>query len=316
MIRPPFLSTGDTVALAATGRKVSSAQMQKAMEVFSSWGLKVLQTPHLFSEAHGYLAGTDETRLRDFQQMLDDKNVRAIFCARGGYGTTRILDCLDFTSLLEKPKWIVGFSDVTALHLKLLQLRIESIHGTMPILYPSAGIEPSLESLKKILFGEDFTLQATFHKANRMGQATGPILGGNLSLLTDALGTSCEPDTAGKILVIEEIDEYKYRLDRMLTHLRRAGKLDHLAGLIIGYMTDIKDPDPAFGEEIAAMVMDKIDDTPYPVAFNFPIGHENPNLAWRHGSLMSLDVNPTGSMLQPATGLLREAYIIGPGSKK
>jgi muramoyltetrapeptide carboxypeptidase len=316
MIRPPFLSTGDTVALAATGRKVSATQMQKAIEVLSSWGLKVLQAPHLFSEAHAYLAGTDETRLRDFQQMLDDKNVRAIFCARGGYGTTRILDCLDFTSFLEKPKWIVGFSDVTSLHLKLLQLRIESIHGTMPILYASAGIEPSLESLKKILFGEDLTMQAPFDKANRMGQATGPILGGNLSLLADALGTSCEPDTVGKILVIEEIDEYKYRLDRMLTHLRRAGKLDYLAGLIIGHMTDIKDPDPAFGEEITAMVMDKIDDTSYPVAFNFPIGHENPNIAWRHGSLMSLDVNPTGSMLQPATGLLREAYIIGPGSKK
>jgi muramoyltetrapeptide carboxypeptidase len=316
MIRPTFLSAGNTVALAATGRKVSAAQMQKAIEVLSSWGLNVLQTPHLFSEVHDYLAGTDETRLRDFQQMLDDKNVCAIFCARGGYGTTRILDGLDFTSFLEKPKWIVGFSDVTALHLKLLQLQIESIHGTMPILFSSTGIEPSMESLKKVLFGEDFTMQATAHRANRLGQTTGPILGGNLSLLADALGTSCEPDTAGKILVIEEIDEYKYRLDRMLTHLRRAGKLDHLAGLIIGHMTDIKDPEPAFGEEIAGMVMDKISGTQYPVAFNFPIGHENPNMAWRHGSLMSLDVNPTGSMLQPATGLLREAYIIGPGSKK
>jgi muramoyltetrapeptide carboxypeptidase len=316
MIRPPFLSTGDTVALAATGRKVTASQMQRAIDVLSSWGLNVLKTRHLFSEAHAYLAATDETRLSDFQQLLDDENVRAIFCARGGYGTTRILDNLDFTSFLEKPKWIVGFSDVTALHLKLLQLHIESIHGTMPILYSSVGVEPSLESLRKILFGEDFTLQAPFHKANRIGQATGPILGGNLSLLVDALGTSCEPDTVGKILVLEEIDEYKYRLDRMLTHLRRAGKLDRLAGLVIGHMTDIKDPEPAFGEEIAAMVIDKIRDTQYPVAFNFPIGHENPNLAWRHGSLMSLDTNSTGSMLQPATGLLREAYVIGPDLKK
>ncbi|AYB30610.1 S66 peptidase family protein [Chryseolinea soli] len=316
MIRPTFLSAGNTVALAATGRKVSTAQMQKALEVFSSWGLNVLRAPHLFSEKHGYLAGTDDERRRDFQQMLDDKNVRAIFCARGGYGTTRILDGLDFTSFLENPKWIIGFSDVTALHLKLLQLQVESIHSTMPILFSSTGIEPSLESLKKVVFGEDFTIQAAAHRANRLGQATGPVLGGNLSLLTDALGTSSDPDTAGKILVIEEIDEYKYRFDRMLTHLKRAGKFNQLAGLIIGHMTDMKDPEPAFEEDFADMVMDKIAGTQYPVAFNFPIGHENPNLAWRHGSLMSLDVNPTGSMLQPATGLLREAYIIGPGSKK
>jgi len=300
MIQPPFLSTGDTVAVTATGRKVSEAQMQKAIDTLSGWGLKVLLAPHLYSEAHAYLAGTDSERQNDLQQLLDNKAVRAIICARGGYGTTRMLDQLDFTAFLENPKWIVGFSDVTALHLKLVQLNVQSVHATMPILYSSTGAEPSVGSLKDILFGKDVGIRAPFNNANRLGQVTAPVLGGNLSLLADALGTSTDPETAGKILVIEEIDEYRYRFDRMLTHLKRAGKLNALAGLVIGHMTDIKDQDPAFRDDVSEMILDKIAGTHFPVAFNFPIGHENPNIAWRHGSTMTLDVSASGSTLRSA----------------
>ena len=299
MINPPLLKSGDKVAIVATGRKVSVNNIEPSRNIFASWGMEVITSPNLYSNAHSYLAGSDAERCSDFQQMIDDPEIKAIVCARGGYGTTRIIDALDFSSLYKNPKWIVGFSDVTALHLKLFKAGIKSVHGTMPLLFSNVESSSSIESLRRSLVGESEVITSKPNPLNKFGKATAQVMGGNLSLVVDAIGTANDPDTNGKILVLEEIDEYKYKIDRMLIHLKRSGKLDNLAGLVVGHMTDIKDPELPFGETIEQIVVSKITKKKYPIAFNFPIGHENPNLAWVHGSVMALTVTETGAQLLP-----------------
>jgi muramoyltetrapeptide carboxypeptidase len=298
MKRPPSLRKGDRVGIVAPGRKVKPSDIENAVMILSAWGLEVKLATHLFSGMHSYLAGTDEQRLADLQGMLDDPSIKAIICARGGYGTTRILDRLDFQSFEKSPKWIAGFSDITALHLKLAVLGYESIHSTMPILFPKPDSRESVESLNRALFGTPGTLIAS-PGINRPGKATALVVGGNLSLIADALGTASEPDTDGKILIIEEIDEYRYRIDRMFTQLKRAGKLENLAGLVVGHFTDIKDTEVSFGETVEEIILHQVRDYSFPVGFGFPLGHENPNLAWIHGSTMQLSVSPEGAMLVP-----------------
>ncbi len=264
--------------------------MDTAIKTFESWGLNVVLAKNLFSNDHSYLAGTDRQRLSDIQVLIDNSDVHAIICARGGYGSTRIVDQIDFSSLQKKPKYIIGFSDITAIHLKLYSLGIQSIHATMPILFPKEASIPSIASLQRILFGKPDIIQAPFNKYSINGSGSGDVIGGNLSLIVDSLGTSSEPDTTGKILVIEEIDEYRYKLDRMLTQLKRAGKLNALAGIIVGHMTDIKDSELSFGETVEEIILNHTSAYNYPVAFQFPTGHENPNLAWLHGGSGKLEV--------------------------
>lgn len=286
-----FLSKGDLIGITAPAGKIKSESLTTAVSVLESWGLRIELSKHIFSEAHGYFSGTDQERSQDFQNMLDDPEIKAIICARGGYGTTRFIDQLDFTSFLKFPKWIVGFSDITALHLRLHQLGFESIHSVMPIQFPKPEHKESIESLGKTLFGETVQLEAKASESNRLGSATGQVIGGNLTLLIDLLGTTTNIDTKGKILIIEEVGEYKYKLDRMFTHLKRANKLSQLAGLIIGHMTDINDAEGSFGQNVEEIILDKVKEFNYPVAFNFPIGHEAPNLAWRHGATGTLNVS-------------------------
>ena len=299
MIAPPLLNPGDKIGITATGRKVSVRDIEASRRVFESWGMEVIASANLYSQSHSYLAGSDEERLTDFQNLINDPDIKAIVCARGGYGTTRILDNLDFSSLTKYPKWIIGFSDVTALHLKLFKLGIKSVHGTMPILFSKPESISSIESLRGTLMNESVGISTIANKNNRTGKVTAQIIGGNLSLVVDSNGTTGDPDTHGKILVIEEIDEYTYKVDRMLMHLKRSGKLDSLAGLIVGHMTDIQEPELSFGETIEEIILSKVHDTHYPVAFNYPIGHENPNLSWVHGSVMTLIVTESGSQLLP-----------------
>ncbi len=290
---------GSTVGIVAPGRKVFLAEMNTARSVLTSWGIHVVYSPNLFSTQHHYLAGTDQERLSDLQRFINDDEITAILCARGGFGTTRILDQLDFSSFYRKPKWIVGFSDITALHLKLFAIGFESVHSTMPILFGDSTSLSSIESLKKTLFGKAEPLATKAHPKNILGNAAAQVVGGNLSLMVDALGTSTEPNLNGCILIIEEIDEYFYKIDRMLTQLKRAGKLANLAGLVVGHMTGIKETSIPFGESVEDIVLSKVSDYSYPVAFNFPIGHENPNLAWCHGSVMHLQVTEMGATLLP-----------------
>lgn len=297
MIIPPFLKTGDTIGIVAPGRCVAAEQLQPAIEILESWGVNVKLAKHLFSKQHNYLAGSDTERLTDVQTMIDDAHVQAILCARGGYGTSRFLDAVRVDKLIEQPKWIVGFSDVTALHLKLIKIGMQSIHGTMPLLFAKEDAGVSVESLRKCLFGEQESITAVTDAGNKIGKTQGKLAGGNLSLIIDSLGTPSELDTNGKILMIEEIEEYYYKIDRMMNHLKRAGKLKNLAGLVVGHFTAIADTELSFGETLQQIIRYHTRDYQYPVAFHFPFGHENPNLAWRHGATATLEVKGDGSIL-------------------
>jgi muramoyltetrapeptide carboxypeptidase len=300
MIKPPLIKPGDTIAIAAPARKVEPHQIQNAVNTFKGWGLRVLTGDNLYSSAHHYLAGSDKERLHDLQRFIDNPSVNAIISARGGYGSTRIIDQLNLDPLKNNPKWIIGFSDITALQLKLASGGIMSVHGTMPILFPREDSKPSIDSLWETLSRGSFSLSAAPNPFNRFGHGSGKLVGGNLSLIVDALGTACEPDTENAILVIEEIDEYYYRIDRMMTHLKRAGKLKNLRGLVIGHFTALKESELAFRETLEQIVMNAVAEYKYPVAFGFPTGHENPNFAWIQGEeaqfLVSEAHNHLGSM--------------------
>jgi muramoyltetrapeptide carboxypeptidase len=291
MIYPPKLKPGDTVGIVAPARKISPKQLEGALEILHGWGLETLLAKNIYSSKHSYLAGSDEERRQDFQSMIDDPKVKAIICARGGYGSTRIVEEIIFTSFEKNPKWIIGFSDVTAFHLRLVRIGYASIHATMPIFFSNDDSKSSVESLKKILFSGVCEVPWEANESNRLGHSEGIVVGGNLSLLVDSLTTSSEPDTTGKILVVEEVDEYFYKLDRMFTQLRRTGKLKDLAALIIGHMTDMKNSELAFGETVYEIVMHAVRDYKYPVAFSFPSGHKNPNMGWIHGAPAALDVS-------------------------
>lgn len=297
MVQPAALKKDDTVGIVAPGRKLDVKTIQAAKNILESWGVKVKIGNNLLSTKHSYLSGVDEERLEDLQTMLDDRAVSAIICARGGYGTTRILDQLDFSSFLKNPKWICGFSDITALHLKLQSLGVRSIHSTMPILFPKPESANSVEGLRKILFGETIVLSADTHSKNKMGEAHGNLIGGNLSLIVDSLGTSTEIDTKNKILIIEEVDEYLYRVDRMMVQLMRANKLQHLSGLVVGHLSEMKDTEIPFGESIEEIIQNHVMEFNYPIGFNFPIGHVNPNLPWVEGRLAKLIVTQEKSIL-------------------
>jgi muramoyltetrapeptide carboxypeptidase len=303
MIKPALLKTGDRIAIVAPARKVQPADVEKAVEVFTSWGLEVAFGSSLHSNAHSYLAGSDKERLNDLQLVLDNAEIKAVISARGGYGTTRILDRLNINALQKNPKWIIGFSDITALHLKLFNTGVMSIHATMPALFSKADATKSIESLRKILFEQNFSFEALPCVDNRKGEASGRLIGGNLSLVVDSLGTSTEPDTTNAILMIEEIDEYRYRIDRMITQLKRAGKLASLSGLVVGHMTDIKESELPFGESVEKIILNAVEEYDYPVAFRFPFGHENPNIAWRHGEIAKLKVDQNGALIFTANDL-------------
>jgi muramoyltetrapeptide carboxypeptidase len=297
MVRPEPLKKGDNICILAPARKISQIDVKPALAIFKSWGLEVVTSANLHSKSHSYLAGSDSERLQDLQNAFNDRSIKAVVSARGGYGSSRIIDQLDLTQLRASPKWIIGFSDITALHLKLLKSDMMSIHATMPILFSKEDSSQSVESLRRILFEGGFSIKAERISQNRLGESSGILIGGNLSLIVDSLGTSSEPDTTGSILIIEEIDEYLYRIDRMMTHLKRAGKLEKLKGLVVGHMTELKDSELPFGESVEDIIMNTVKEYTFPVTFQFPSGHENPNLAWTHGEEAFLRVGPTGSSL-------------------
>jgi muramoyltetrapeptide carboxypeptidase len=297
MIQPKLLQPGDRIAVIAPARKVSSTDITVALEILKSWNVELILGENLFTDQHSYLSASDENRLDDFQRALDDPTINAIVCARGGYGSTRIIDSLDFTKFKKNPKWITGFSDITAVHLKIATQQIQSIHGTMPVLFPKEGARVSIESLKSLLFTGNVTLNAEFNSYNRLGKSAAYVVGGNLSLLVDSIGTGNEIQTHENILVLEEIDEYFYKVDRMITQLKRSGKLKNLKGLVIGHMTEIKESTLPFKESIETIIMNAVSEYDFPVGFNFPTGHENPNCAWIHGGKAQLSVTEKGSNL-------------------
>jgi muramoyltetrapeptide carboxypeptidase len=295
LIAPPYLKKGDTVAIVAMASKLERKSIEAAVEEIESWGLNVIIGESVGASDFDF-AGTDEIRLRDFQEMLDDKNVRAIFSARGGYGSSRIIDQVNFASFVSHPKWIVGFSDITAVHGKIQNLGFQSIHGPMPkTMFWDAKSD---ECLQGILFGKNVKYNHSTYKLNRLGEGIGQVVGGNLALLAHGIGTSSELDFVEKILFIEDVGEYLYNLDRLMVQLKRAGKLSNLAGLIVGQFSDVKENDEPFGKTAYEIIEEYVSQKDYPVAYDFPVGHTNDNWPLRCGEAMQLIVKKKGVILQ------------------
>ena len=289
-IKPPLLQPKDTVAIVAPAWWDTNKDqiIQATYKILNSWGLKVVIGKSIGPQ-FGQFAGEDGLRLADLQSMLDNPTIKAIIAYRGGYGSARIIDSLNFDKFLQHPKWVVGFSDITTMHLKIHQLGVVSVHGEMPKHFPDSSYERSINSLRSVLFEGISQLSAKPSMYNRLGEVVAPVVGGNLVLICSNIGTDTELDTKGKILVVEEIGEQLYALDRMMNQLKRAGKLQDLAGLIIGDMVDMKDiTNMPFGKTAQAIIQEHVAEYGYPVAFNFPIGHQAPNIAFLHGAVGKL----------------------------
>lgn len=292
---PPSLQKGDTIAIVSTARKNIDDNLKPALDLLHSWGLEVVIGKTIGLD-NNQLAGTDAERAADFQQQLDNPNIKAIWCVRGGYGTVRMIDLLDFTKFKKSPKWIVGFSDVTVIHSYINNLNIATIHGAMPITVAKASTE-SIESLRKSLFGESLNYKIPFDTANRLGNAKGEIVGGNLSILYSLMGSNAQIDCKGKILFIEDLDEYLYHIDRMMMSLKRCGFFDGLSGLIVGTMTKMKDNDIPWGKNANQIMEDVTKGYSFPVLYNFPAGHFRDNRALIFGKQVSLELSEETSKL-------------------
>ena len=295
MIRPNYLKEGNTVAIVSTARKISKKELIPAITILKKWELKVVLGTSIEAEDHQF-AGNDELRTFDFQTMLDHPEIDAIWCARGGYGTVRIIDQLDFSNFKNYPKWIIGYSDITVLHAHLHQLGIETLHAQMPLFIETKS-DATINSINETLFGEKYEIIIPSEKNNINGIASGQLIGGNLSILYSLCGSPSALNTKGKILFIEDLDEYLYHIDRMLQNLKRNGMFDQLEGLIVGGMTQMHDNDIPFGKNAAEMILDICSEYDFPITFNFPAGHLEDNRALILGRKVDLMVNKNGVTL-------------------
>jgi len=291
-MRPPFLKQGDEVAVVSPAGKTDTELIDGGIVVLRSWGLEVTPMPHVYGSFHQY-SGSDNNRIDDLQEAINNPRFKAIICARGGYGCSRIVDKIDFSPLLKAPKWLVGFSDITVLHAQLHCLHIESIHGAM-----LKTIHSGEETVKAALFGTLNEYQIDGHPLNRIGDAIGAITGGNLTLINNVIGTSSEIITTRKILFIEDINEQLYHLDRMMIQLKRAKMLENLAALIVGKFSDMKDSETTpFGKTVEEIIYDTVKEYHYPICFNFPAGHIDDNRAFYLGRKSKLTVGTTSATL-------------------
>ncbi len=296
MIYPQPLQAGDKVAIVATARKVSEAELNFAIALLRSWQLQPVIGRSIGVEDCQF-AGDDKTRAADLQTQLDHPDIKAIWCARGGYGTVRIIDTLDFSQFKKHPKWIIGYSDVTALHAIVQKHGIASLHAEMPALIAKKSAETTA-TLQACLFGKLPTYSWQPSALNRHGVAEGELIGGNLSVLYSLCGSNTVADMAGKILFLEDLDEYLYHIDRMMQNLYRNGWLNHLAGLLIGGMSSMHDNSISFGKSAEEIILDRVKAYDFPVSFGCPTGHLNTNKALILGRKVRLEITDSSSNLQ------------------
>ncbi|WP_083253195.1 LD-carboxypeptidase [Algibacter aquaticus] len=292
--QPPYLKAGDTVAIVAPSGilKNRAGEVQQAKALLKSWGLHSIVGKHVFKKSN-HFAGTDDERCEDFQKALDDPKISAIWCARGGYGAVRILDKLDYSKFKQNPKWLIGYSDITALHNQVHNQGVESLHAIMCVSIPKnlSEIEASISTFKTAVFGKPLSYKLKASSYNKKGTASGQLVGGNLTMLHTMLGSKTSINTSEKILFIEEIGEYKYHIDRMLQSLKRAGYFNNCKGVIIGDMTKLKKNTTLWGTSIEQLILDALSDYDFPIAFNMPAGHEKNNQALIFGRKIQLIVD-------------------------
>jgi muramoyltetrapeptide carboxypeptidase len=288
---PPYLKPGDTIGMICPSGYMPLEKAQKCIDTLQQWGFEIRSGKTLGNQFN-YFSGTDQERLNDLQLMLDDKNVKAIFCARGGYGLSRIIDDVNFKNFIQNPKWIIGYSDITLLHAHVYSnFRTASLHAPMAAAFNEIDeSEEYIRSIYNSITGIHQSYKIAAHTLNREGICEGELVGGNLALLAHIIGSKSDIDTKNKILFIEDIGEYKYSIDRMLMQLKRAGKLDGLAGLIVGNFSEIKDTTIPFGQELKEIIFDKVKEYNYPVCFDFPVGHVKENYALKVAVKYDLNV--------------------------
>lgn len=289
-----YLKLGSKVAIVAPARKVTPNQMEFAINWLEEKGFVPVVDDRLYSVDHIF-AGSDDVRASILQEYLDDDNIDAIWFARAGYGCIRIIDKIDFTHFVKHPKWIVGFSDATVFHGKLSRLGCQSIHASMPFFLENKCTE-ALQSLYDALTGKELSYQIAWNPLNRVGEMEGQIVGGNLSVLYGMIGSNTFPETEGKILFIEDVDEYIYHIDRMMHALKRAGKLNNLKGLVVGGLTQIHDNADPFGKSVEEVIAEAVSEYNYPLCFDFPAGHYSDNRAIILGKEMTLQVTTSGCL--------------------
>ncbi|NVO08415.1 MAG: LD-carboxypeptidase [Bacteroidales bacterium] len=295
-ITPPFIKPGDCIGIIAPARRVLVQEINPAIRFLTGKGFIVKTAPHLFAGFHQF-AGTEEQRASDFIGMIEDPTVKAILCARGGYGSVRLLEHMNFRKLQQNPKWIVGYSDITVFH-SLLNgwYGLETIHGPMPFNFQSeGGTNESLDCLINVLTGENPKYTVNPHPLNKLGKAEGILVGGNLSILYSLSGTNADINPDGKILFIEDLDEYLYHIDRMMMNLKHGGKLTNIAGLIVGGLTEMKDNHIPFGFTPHEIVSNALKNFNIPICFDFPAGHVEPNYSLIMGRRIRLEVNDDGA---------------------
>jgi len=297
MIKPTYLQKGDTIAIVApAGFLKSEESLKKGIALAKLWGLKVKVGQNVFKK-EGHFAGTDAERLSDLQEALDDFDVKAIWCARGGYGTNRIIDQIDFTAFKKQPKWVIGYSDITILLNHINNLGIVTLHAMMATSTDAFKNELAVLSLKNALFGKALNYEIPFETNNVLGEAHGVLIGGNLALLAASLGSNSFPNLEKSIIFIEEIGEYKYRIDRMLYSLKRHDVFKKCRGVLIGGMTDIPKNDPEFGKSINQLILDIIERRDIPVIFGVPAGHIKDNCALILGSKIAIKATKNNSII-------------------
>ena len=292
-IIPPYLKQGDTIGMLCPSGFMPLEKAQKCIDTLKQWGFKIVVGKTLGNQ-YNYFSGTDEERLKDLQLMLDDDNIKAVYCARGGYGLSRIIDQINFEKFVQHPKWIIGYSDITLLLAHIFSnYNIAGLHAPMAAAFNEMEeSETYIQSIFNSLTGEHQSYTIDLNILNRQGICEGKLVGGNLVLLTHLIGTKSDINTKNKILFIEDVGEYKYAIDRMLMQLKRSGKLDNPAGLIVGSFTEIKDTLIPFGKDIKDIIFDAVKEYNYPVCFDFPVGHTAKNYALKIGTNYKLSVLP------------------------
>ena len=289
---PPYLKKGDTIGITCPAGYMAKEKAQTCIGTLQQWGFNVMVGKTLGSHSSNYFSGTDEERLYELQAMLDSDEINAILCGRGGYGVSRVIDKLDFAKFKKKPKWVIGYSDITVLHCHLnSKLKIASLHSPMAAAF-NDGVQGNefIQSLHKAITGKKAKYKSGVYSFNKNGNASGELVGGNLALLVNMIGTPSDINAKSKILFIEDTGEYIYSTDRMMLQLKRSGKLDKLAGLVVGSFTDTKDTERPFGKTVYQAIHDVVKEYNYPVCFNFPVGHAKENYALKVGAQYQLNV--------------------------